>query len=62
MSGPPTGRAAADGASRERVVVAEVVVRVYDRGPEPDWHTDRRLFAPWCRYEAELAANLAKGR
>jgi hypothetical protein len=38
----------------ERVLVAEVTVRVFDRGPEPEWHTDRRLFGPWCRFEAEL--------
>jgi hypothetical protein len=38
----------------ERVMVAEVTVRVFDRGPEPEFHKDRRLFGPWWRYEAEL--------
>jgi hypothetical protein len=38
----------------ERVLVAEVTVRVFDRGPEPEFHKDRRLFGPWWRYEAEL--------
>jgi myo-inositol catabolism protein IolC len=39
----------------ERVVIEEVVVRIYDRGAEPEWwHTDRRLFGPWYRFEAAL--------
>jgi hypothetical protein len=28
----------------ECAVVAELVVRIRDRGPEPDWHTNRSLF------------------
>jgi hypothetical protein len=40
----------------ERAAVGDVVVRIYDRGPEPEWHTDRTLFGPWYRYEAELDA------
>jgi hypothetical protein len=40
--------------SAERTVIGEVVVRIYDRGPEPEWHTDRTLFGPWYRFEAEL--------
>ena len=39
-----------------RVVVAEAAIVVYDRGPEPAWHEDRRLYGPWCRYEAELVS------
>ena len=54
MTGRPTENGPAAGRSRERVVVAELMVRVYDRGPEPDRHMDRGLFAPWQRYEAEL--------
>jgi hypothetical protein len=38
----------------ERVPVATVSLVVYDRGPEPDWHTDRSLYGPWLRYEAEF--------
>ena len=38
----------------ERVVIGDVVVRIYDRGAEPEWHTDRGLFGPWYRFEAEL--------
>jgi len=38
-------------------VVAELVVRIRDRGPEPDWHTNRSLFGPWCRFEAELGGD-----
>ena len=34
----------------------EVVLRVVDRGPEPEWHRDRALFAPWCRFRAELSS------
>jgi hypothetical protein len=41
----------------ERAVVAELVVRIHDRGPEPDWHTNRSLFGPWCRFEAELVGD-----
>jgi hypothetical protein len=38
----------------ERRVLGDAVVRVYDRGPEPEWHRDRSLFGPWWRFEAEL--------
>ncbi|MGH2945152.1 MAG: hypothetical protein ACRDPC_02590 [Solirubrobacteraceae bacterium] len=38
----------------ERVLVVEVTVRVFDCGPEPEFHKDRSLFGPWWRYEAEL--------
>ena len=31
-----------------------MLVRVYDRGPEPEWHRDRSLCGPWWRFEAEL--------
>ena len=41
----------------ECAVVAELVVRIRDRGPEPDWHTNRSLFGPWCRFEAELVGD-----
>ncbi len=37
-----------------RVCVAEIGIVVYDRGPEPEWHKDRRFFGPWWPYEAEL--------
>jgi hypothetical protein len=40
----------------ERVRLGEMTVRVYDRGPEPEWHKDRALFGPWLPYEAELAS------
>jgi hypothetical protein len=39
----------------ERVRVASVTIVIYDRGPEPAWHRDRRLYGPWLRYEAEPA-------
>jgi hypothetical protein len=38
----------------ERTLVGELAIRVYDRGPEPGWHTDRSLFGPWLPFEAEL--------
>jgi hypothetical protein len=38
------------------IELGEVVIRVRDRGSEPAWHEDRRLFGPWCRFEAELVA------
>jgi hypothetical protein len=41
----------------ERVALGELVIRVYDRGPEPDWHTDRSLFGPWLPFEAELVGH-----
>jgi hypothetical protein len=44
-------------ASRVRVVELEVVV--YDRGPEPAWHEDRRLYGPWWRYKAEVSGYAA---
>ena len=44
-------------ADADRVVVAALMVRICDRGPEPDWHTDRRLFGPWYRFQAELIAD-----
>jgi hypothetical protein len=47
------GGSAACGA--ERLPVATVTLVVYDRGPEPTWHEDRRLYGPWLRYEAEPA-------
>ena len=36
------------------VRVGELVVRVYDLGPEPEWHKDRSLFSPWRRYVADV--------
>jgi hypothetical protein len=42
----------------ERVVVAEIVVRIRDCGPESEWHTDRQLFGPWYRFEAELTGEV----
>ena len=44
----------------ERMLVAEVTVRVFDRGPELEFHKDRRLFGPWWRYEAELVGEGAE--
>jgi hypothetical protein len=38
----------------ERVFAGELVVRIFDRGPEPEWHRDRRYFGPWQRLEAEV--------
>jgi hypothetical protein len=46
-----TARALSDA---DRVVVAELVIRIRDCGPEPEWHMDRQLFGPWYRFEAEL--------
>ena len=43
----------------EPVLVGELAIRVYDRGPEPDWHTDRTLFGPWLPFEAELIGHEA---
>jgi hypothetical protein len=43
----------------ERALVGELAIRVYDRGPEPDWHTDRTLFGPWLPFEAELVGHKA---
>lgn len=37
----------------ESIVAGELVVRVFDRGPEPDWHRDGG-FGPWWRFEAEI--------
>lgn len=44
----------------ERIAIGDVMVRIYDLGPEPEWHTDRTLFGPWYRFEAELIS--AEGR
>ncbi|MGH2944829.1 MAG: hypothetical protein ACRDPC_00895 [Solirubrobacteraceae bacterium] len=41
----------------QRALVGELAIRVYDRGPEPDWHTDRTLFGPWLPFEAELVGH-----
>ncbi len=35
-----------------QVRVGELVVGIYDLGPEPEWHRKRSLFAPWRRYVA----------
>ncbi len=35
-----------------QVRVGELVVGLYDLGPEPEWHRERSLFAPWRRYVA----------
>lgn len=37
-----------------RVSPGELTVRMYDRGREPAYRTDRRLFGAWQRYEAQL--------
>jgi hypothetical protein len=39
------------------VQLGEVTVRLFDRGPEPEWNKDRSLFGPWYPYEAELAGD-----
>ena len=39
----------------QRVLLREMTVRVYERGPEPEYHKDRELYGPWLPYEAELA-------
>jgi hypothetical protein len=36
-----------------RAVLGELVVCVYDRGPEPCWHSDGGVFGGWLRYRAE---------
>ncbi len=41
--------------SAQRVQLGEITVRVYERGPEPEYHKDRDLYGPWLPYEAELA-------
>jgi hypothetical protein len=41
-------------ATSQGVRVGELVVRVYDLGPEPEWHKDRALFGPWRRYVADV--------
>lgn len=38
-----------------RVGLGDLTVRVYDLGPEPEHHKNRRPFGPWRRYEAQLA-------
>jgi hypothetical protein len=40
--------------SAERVQLGEITVRVYERGPEPEYRRDRALWGPWLPYEAEL--------
>jgi len=52
MSGQRSGP---DAREESRVLVCEGRFVVYDRGLEPAWHKDRRLYGPWWRYEAELA-------
>jgi hypothetical protein len=32
-----------------------MTLRVFDRGPEPEWHKDRRYWGPWQPFEAEIA-------
>lgn len=39
----------------QRVRLGQMTVRLYDRGPEPEYHKDRDLYGPWLPYEAELA-------
>ena len=34
----------------DRRLLGDAVVPVYDRGPEPEWHKDRSLVGPWCRF------------
>jgi hypothetical protein len=51
LFGSDGGGVARDG---DQVPVTEFSVVVYDRGPEPEFHRDQRLFGPWWRYEAEL--------
>lgn len=41
--------------SSGRIALGEVTVRVFDRGPEPEWHKDRALFGPWLPYEVEAS-------
>ena len=48
---------AADAAASAPPLQVSVVVR--DRGPEPEWHTDRRLYGPWWRFEAEVVGYAA---
>jgi hypothetical protein len=43
---------AAGGVTSAPPLRVSVVVR--DRGPEPDWHRDRRLYGAWLRFEAEF--------
>jgi hypothetical protein len=57
---PEEGSMSAPALACERRV-GELVIRVWDRGPEPDWHTDRTLFGPWARYRAELDEELGGG-
>jgi hypothetical protein len=39
----------------ERAVAGEFLVRIFDRGVEPEWHRDHRYFGPWQRFEAEIS-------
>ena len=43
---------------REGHRIATYTVELVDHGPEPAWHRDRTLFAPWARY-ALIARNIA---
>ena len=54
----PTGSCSRH-ATPERALVGELAIRVYDRGREPDWHTDRTLFGPWHPFEAEVVGHEA---
>ena len=51
-----SGRLFTSDAAREVTTVSIVVT---DRGPEPEWHKDRRLYGPWSRYRAEVAGYAA---
>lgn len=42
------------GVAAEPVTVLNVSFVVRDRGPEPEWHKDRRLYGPWWPYEATV--------
>jgi hypothetical protein len=48
QSNGPTDAAQRQDASR---LAASYHVELVDLGPEPEWHQDRRLYAPWQRYE-----------
>lgn len=41
--------------------VGELVIRVWDRGSQPDWYGDMTLFGPWAMYGAGLDEGLAGG-
>jgi hypothetical protein len=44
-------------AMSERALVGELAIRVCDRGPAPDRHTDRTQLGPWLPFEAELVGH-----